>query len=221
MSQHKTINLDDEIYRYLLSHSVHESEILNELREETSRQSLSRMQIAPDQGQLLSMLVRLCNARKAIEIGVFTGYSSICIAQALPEDGALIACDISEEWTTIASKYWQRAGLSNRIDLQIAPALQTLKKLLDMGEQSSFDFAFIDADKENYLAYYEACLQLVRKGGLICIDNVLWSGKVLETEDQDDETRAIQELNEHLFSDDRIDLVMLPVADGISLAMKK
>lgn len=221
MTEHKTINLATDMYEYLLSVSLRESEVLRDLRDETAQQTLARMQIAPDQGQLLSMLVRLSGAQRALEIGVFTGYSSICIAQALPDEGQLIACDINAEWTDIARKYWSQAGLGDRIELRLAPAMQSLKHLLDMGEQSSFDFAFIDADKENYLGYYEACLQLVRPGGLICIDNVLWSGKVLESDTSDEETRAIQQLNQHVHTDERVDVVMLAVADGITLALKK
>lgn len=221
MTDSKTVDLSAEIYDYMLQSSSEESTILRELRAETAKLPLARMQIAPEQGRFMSMLVRLSGARRALEIGVFTGYSALCIADGLPEDGLLTACDINTEWTNIAEKYWQRAGVRERIDLCIAPALDTLRSRLQFGDQGSYDFAFIDADKENYLAYYEACLQLLRPGGLMCIDNVLWSGKVLETDSEDEETRAIQQLNTHIAEDDRVEAVMLNIADGLTLALKK
>jgi predicted O-methyltransferase YrrM len=178
------------------------------------------MQIAPEQGQFMALLVKLIRAKKCLEIGVFTGYSSLAVALALPEDGQLIACDISEEYTTIAQKYWQKAGINHKIKLHIAPALETLDQLILAGETNSFDFVFIDADKSNYKNYYEKSLQLVRSGGLIVIDNVLWSGKVADPEIQDNRTNKIRQFNQELHQDKRISLSLVPIADGLTLALK-
>ncbi|HWQ36811.1 MAG TPA: class I SAM-dependent methyltransferase [Blastocatellia bacterium] len=213
--------LDDQFYEYLLSVSLGEPELLRELREETARHPQGVMQIAPDQGQLMQMLVRLLGARRTLEVGVFTGYSSLSVALALPDDGRIIACDVSEEFTAIARRYWQRAGVAHKIDLRLAPALETLDGLLVEGQAGTFDFAFIDADKENYDGYYERALQLVRPGGLIAIDNVLWHGKVIDPQAQDEDTRAIRALNEKLRDDDRILLSLLSISDGLTLALKK
>jgi caffeoyl-CoA O-methyltransferase len=179
------------------------------------------MQIAPDQGQFMALLIRLIGAKKALEVGVFTGYSSLCIALALPPDGKLIACDISEEYTSIAKRYWQKAGVTDRIDLRIAPALETLDQLLVAGQANTFDFAFIDADKENYTNYYERALQLVRPGGLIAVDNVLWGGAVADPSVQDESTQAIRAFNQKLHRDERVSLSLVTIADGLTLAMKQ
>lgn len=217
----KHLNLDDTLYQYLLAVSLRESETLQALRTETAKLAAGRMQITPEQGQFMALLVQLIGARKALEIGVFTGYSSLVVAMALPDDGQLIACDVDERPTAIAQDYWQRAGVAHKIDLKLAPALDTLDALLAQGEAGSFDFAFIDADKRNYINYYERSLQLVRSGGLILLDNVLWSGRVADLDEQDARTIAIRELNQHLAQDPRIDLSLLPISDGLTLARKR
>ncbi len=217
----KSIGLDNQLYEYLLSVSLRETEILNQLRQETASHPMSMMQISPEQGQFMALLVKLMGAKKCLEVGVFTGYSSLAVALVLPEDGKLVACDVSEEFTDIARRYWFKAGVSNKIDLHIAPALETLDKLIVNGESSSFDFAFIDADKGNYENYYERSLQLIRTGGLIIIDNVLWSGQVIDMEVQDNRTTKIREFNQKLYQDERINLSLVPIADGLTLALKK
>ncbi len=216
----QTIGIGKNLRDYLLSVSVREPEILAQLREETSQHPMGMMQIAPEQGQFMSLLVQLMGAKKTLEVGVFTGYSSLAIALALPPDGKIIACDVSDEYTQIARRYWEKAGIAHKIDLYIAPALETLDKLIADGETESFDFAFIDADKSTYDDYYERCLQLVRPGGLIAIDNVLWSGRVAENEVQDNRTNKIRALNEKLHQDTRVNLSVVPIADGLTLAMK-
>ena len=217
----KTINLTDELYDYLLSVSLREPDILARLREETLSHAMARMQIAPEQGQFMALLVELSGATKALEIGVFTGYSSLCVAKALPDKGKLIACDINVEWTAVAQRYWQEAGVSDKIDLRLAPALETLETLIAEGEAGSFDFVFIDADKENYLPYYEHSLILLRAGGLMVVDNVLWSGRVADNNTQDTDTLALRAFNQHLSCDDRISLSLVPIADGLTLALKR
>jgi predicted O-methyltransferase YrrM len=216
----QTLGLEQSLYDYLLSVSLREPIILTQLRQETSQLPMSRMQISPEQGQFMALLVKLIGAKKTLEVGVFTGYSSLVVALALPADGKIIACDVSEEFTSIAVRYWQQAGVEDKIDLHIAPALETLDKLLAAGEAGTFDFAFIDADKGNYENYYEQCLELMRPGGLIAIDNVLWSGKVADTEIQDNQTNKIRALNRKLHQDSRITLSLVPIADGLTLAMK-
>jgi len=179
------------------------------------------MQIAPEQGQLMGLLARLVGARQAIEVGVFTGYSSLCVAQALPADGRLVACDVNAEWTAVARRYWAEAGVSDRVELRLAPAIQTLQSLLDNGEAGQFDFAFIDAHKPEYTDYYELILELLRPGGLVAVDNVLWSGRVADPADQTEDTVAIRAFNERLATDDRIDLSVVPIGDGLTLARKR
>lgn len=217
----QTFTLGDRLYDYLLSASLREPEILFQLREETSRHPMSMMQIAPEQGQFMALLVQLIGATKTLEVGVFTGYSSLCVALALPAEGRIVACDVSEEYTAIARRYWQTAGVADKIDLRLAPALETLDQLLAEGQAETFDFAFIDADKSNYEHYYERSLQLVRPGGLIAIDNVLWSGRVADPQDQDKSTQKIRALNDKLHHDERITLSLVPIADGLSLALKR
>ncbi|MBN3885692.1 MAG: class I SAM-dependent methyltransferase [Nostoc sp.] len=217
----QSIGLDNQLYNYLLSVSLREPEILGKLRQETANHPRSGMQISPEQGQFMSLLVQLIGAKKTLEVGVFTGYSSLSIALALPADGKIIACDVSEEFTAIARRYWQEAGVANKIDLRLAPALETLDQLLATGQAETFDFAFIDADKENYDGYYERSLQLVRPGGLIAIDNVLWSGQVADEQNQDESTQAIRALNEKLHHDERVTLSLVPIADGLTLAIKR
>ena len=217
----KTITLTESLHHYLLSVSLREPPILARLREETAQHPLANLQIAPEQGQFMALLVRLMEAKKCLELGVFTGYSALSVALALPPDGKLIACDVNEEWTSMARRYWQEAGVAHKIALRIAPALETLDKLLANGEAGSFDFVFIDADKENYANYYERSLELVRHGGLIVIDNVLWSGRVADPNEQDMDTVAIRRFNTKLHLDERIVLSMLPLADGLMLAYKR
>jgi predicted O-methyltransferase YrrM len=182
---------------------------------------MAQMQCAPEQGQLMALLIKLMGARKALEIGVYTGYSALCIASALPADGKLIACDIDAAWTATARRYWKAAGLDDRIELRLAPALETLDTLIADGKSGSFDFVFIDADKENYAGYYERSLTLLRTGGLIAVDNTLWSGKVADPAVQDADTRAIRAFNAALYRDKRVDISLVPVADGLTLAMKR
>lgn len=217
----RSINLTDELYSYMLDVSLREPDILHRLRDETARDPMARMQIAPEQGQLMQMLVRLLGARRCIEVGVFTGYSSLAVAMALPADGRLVACDVSEEWTAVARRYWKEAGVEGKVDLRIAPAAQTLDALLESGEAGSFDFGFIDADKESYDTYYERCLDLLRPGGLLAIDNVFRNGAVVDPPSDDTGTQAIDALNRKISGDDRVDISLLPIADGLTLVRKK
>lgn len=205
---------------YVWAHA-RESDVARRLREETAKLPQAGMQISPDQAAFLAMLVRSIDARQCIEVGTFTGYSALAVASALPDDGKLICCDISEEWTAIARRYWTQAGVANRIDLRLAPALDTLNGLIANGGTGTFDFAFIDADKSGYDAYYEACLKLVRRGGLIALDNMLWSGKVADEHNLDTDTAALRSLNAKIRDDARVDAVLLPLADGVMLARKR
>jgi len=216
----KTLTLDERLYRYLLDHSLREPELLAALREETAALAEANMQISPEQGQFMAWLVRLTGARRCLEVGVFTGYSSLAVALALPADGTLVACDISEEWTRVAREYWRRAGVAERIDLRLAPALETLDGLLAEG-RGGFDFAFVDADKEHYPDYYERCLALVRPGGVIAFDNTLWSGSVADPDRDDEATRAIRRLNALAHGDPRVDLSLLPIGDGLTLLRRR
>ncbi|MGQ0658704.1 MAG: class I SAM-dependent methyltransferase [Chromatiales bacterium] len=217
----KTITLTDELYAYLQAASLHEPAVLRRLREETAKLPMANMQIAPEQGQFMGLLAKLMGARRTLEIGVFTGYSAIAVALQLPPDGQVTACDVSEEWTAIARRYFEEAGVAAKIDLRIAPALETLDALLAQGEAGRFDFTFIDADKENYQNYYERALELLRPGGLIVADNVLWDGKVADPAEKDSATTALRAFNTRLHGDDRVVLSMLPLADGITLALKR
>ncbi len=216
----RTLNLNDTVYQYLLNHTLREHPAQVALREATRTHPHAMMQISPEQGQFMALLIRLINARRTIEIGVFTGYSALSVALALPDDGKLLACDISDEFTKVGVPHWQAAGVAHKIDLQLAPALVTLDARIHAGEQGQYDFAFIDADKSGYDAYYERCLKLLRTGGLIAIDNTLWSGKVaVPAEDAD--TLALQALNTKLLRDERVDISMLPIGDGLTLARKR
>ncbi|HEY9876577.1 MAG TPA: class I SAM-dependent methyltransferase [Candidatus Obscuribacterales bacterium] len=217
----KTLGLDNQLYDYLLSTSLREPDILRRLREETANHSAAMMQIAPEQGQFMALLVQLLGATKTLELGVFTGYSSLCVALALPPNGKIVACDVSEEFTSVARRYWQEAGVADKIDLRLAPGLETLDGLLEAGQAETFDFAFIDADKGNYQGYYERSLQLIRPGGLIAIDNVLWGGRVADLQVQDNSTLAIRAFNEKLRQDERVSLSLVPIADGLTLALKR
>jgi len=213
--------LDPTIAGYINDVSIHEPELAVQLRRQTAKLSEANMQIAAEQGQLIRVMLGLVNAKRCIEVGVFTGYSSLITALALPDDGELIACDVSDEWTSIAREYWQAANVEHKIKLHLQPAQQTLQALLDNDQANSFDFVFIDADKENYDDYYEACLALLRPGGLIMLDNMLWSGNVVVDTIDDVETVALRKLNLKLHQDDRVTSMLLPLADGISLAVKR
>ena len=217
----RSITLTDSLHDYLLSVSLREPELLARLRQETAALQESRMQIGPEQGQFMAFLLRLMGAKRCLEIGVFTGYSSLVSALALPGDGRIIACDVSEEWTAIARRYWREAGVEEKIELRLGPALDTLDQLLGGGEAGRFDFAFIDADKENCLSYYERVLPLLRKGGLIVVDNVLWSGRVVDPEVADADTVALRHFNDSLHHDERVDLSLVPIGDGLTLARKR
>ena len=201
--------------------SLREPDVLTRLREETSRLSMSMMQIAPEQGQFMQLLVKALGIRRAIEVGVFTGYSTLCVALAMPDDGRIVACDVNKEWTDIAQRYWKEAGVDNKIELRLAPALETLDTLVDEQLQNKFDFAFIDADKEGYKDYYERALALIRPGGLIAIDNTLWNGDVADESNQSESTQAIRGINRHLHTDERVDISLLPIGDGLTLALKR
>jgi predicted O-methyltransferase YrrM len=213
----RSIELDDALYQYLIDHSVREHPAQAALRAATASHPHAGMQISPEQGQLMALLVKLIGARRTIEIGVFTGYSALTVALALPDNGSVLACDISDEYTRIGAPYWAQAGVANKIDLRLAPAIETLDAQLAAGAAGHFDFAFIDADKTGYDAYYERCLRLVRAGGLIAIDNTLWSGSVARPA-QDADTAALQQLNAKLHRDERIDVSLLPIGDGLTLA---
>ncbi|NBC16266.1 MAG: SAM-dependent methyltransferase [Bacteroidetes bacterium] len=217
----KTIGLSDDLHQYLLDVSVREPEVLRRLRAETMRHPMGEMQIAPEQGQFMQVLVRMLGARRTLEVGTFTGYSALAVALALPDDGQVVACDVNEAYTAIARDYWEAAGVADRIDLRIAPALETLDALLDDGQAGTFDFAFVDADKANYDGYYERALALLRPGGLVALDNMLRGGRVADPSVDDAATQAIRALNEKLRADDRIHLSLVPIADGLTLALKK
>ncbi|MGO0309167.1 class I SAM-dependent methyltransferase [Endozoicomonas acroporae] len=217
----ETLQLNDTLYQYIYNVGLREHPALKELRELTSHHRYRMMQISAEQGQLMAMLAKLSNARRTIEIGVFTGYSALSVALALPDDGELIACDISIEYTDIAKPFWEKAGVSERIKLHLAPASETLDQLLRNGELNQFDMAFIDADKTGYDVYYEQCLQLIRPGGLILIDNVLWSGRVADADVSDEDTAALKALNRKIHDDDRVDMMILPVSDGLTIAIKR
>jgi predicted O-methyltransferase YrrM len=217
----KTIGISEELAAYVVKVGAREPDVLARLREETAAIPQHGMEIAPEEGAFLAMLVELTGARRCIEIGTFTGYSSLAVALALPEDGSIVCCDVSEEWTSLARKYWDEAGVASKIDLRVAPAAETLDRLIADGEDATYDFAFVDADKTGYDGYYERLLRLVRPGGLIAFDNTLWGGAVLDPEPADDDTRAIQALNSKLAGDERITLCLLPVADGVTLARRR
>ena len=221
MSSH-TINLTDSLHEYLLRVGARESRVAEELRAETLRATRWHpMQISPEQGAFMQLLVRLIGAKQTLEVGTFTGYSALVVAEALPADGRVIACDVSEEWTSIGRPFWERAGVADRIDLRLRPATETLDALMEEGRSGEFDFAFIDADKANYDAYYERCLRLVRVGGVIGIDNVLWGGRVVKRQANDEDTQAIRAVNEKVATDERVDVAMLPIGDGLTLAVKR
>lgn len=217
----RTLPLDDRLYAYLLSTTLREPRVLADIRQETAKLEARGMQVAPEQAQFMRLLVESLGVRRALEVGVFTGYSSTAVALSLPNDGLLVACDVSEEWTRTARKYWREAGVERLIDLRLGPALDTLDELLREGAAGSFDFAFVDADKENYLGYYERCLALVRTGGLLAFDNALWDGRVADPEDQSESTKGIRLLNDRLRGDERVTISLVPIGDGMMLARKR
>ena len=217
----RTLSIDDRTYDYILKVGVSESDLLRALREETATIDYSEMQISPEQGQFMTVLVRALGVKNAIEIGTFTGYSSICIASGLPEDGSLICCDTSSDWTAMAVRYWQQAGLDDRIELNVRPAQETLQALLDKGGEGEFDFIFIDADKQNYLVYYELAMKLVQRGGMIAVDNTLWSGAVADPDNMEPGTRAIRRFNDLVDNDSRVSRSLLTIGDGLTLILKE
>ena len=211
----------EDISDYLLSVSLREPPVLRRLREETAALSNKQVQIPPEHGQFMALLIQLTGARRTLEVGVFTGYSSLAVALALPPDGRIVACDVSEEFTAMARRYWREAGVDHMIDLRIRPAMETLTELMVQGQRGRFDFAFIDADKTNYEGYYECALELLRPGGLIMVDNVLWSGRVLDPSDQTPDTVALRAFNKKLLGDSRVTLSVIPLGDGVTLALKR
>jgi predicted O-methyltransferase YrrM len=217
----RTWGIDEKVRKYLLDHSLREPPVAAELRAATAKLPYAGMQISPEQGQLMALLVQAIGTRRAIEIGTFTGYSALWVAAALPADGTLVCCDVSAEWTAVGKPYWEKAGVAGKIDLRIAPATNTLDRLLADGGTGAYDFAFIDADKTGYDAYYERCLRLLRAGGLIAIDNVLWGGDVADPKKRSADTLALRRLNDKLHRDERVSLSMLPVGDGLTLALKR
>ncbi|MCA9412486.1 MAG: class I SAM-dependent methyltransferase [Candidatus Omnitrophica bacterium] len=217
----KTIQMEDALHAYYLNATLRETEVQKRLRDETAKLSHGHMQISPEQGQFMTLLIEIMGAKKTLEIGTFTGYSAMCVAKALPKDGRLVACDVSEEWTSIGKRYWEEAGLADRIELRIGPAAKTLDRMIENGETGDFDFAFIDADKLGCDGYYEQCLILLRAGGLIAIDNTLWNGKIADPAIVDEETVAIRELLEKVRDDQRVTSSLVPIGDGLLLARKR
>ena len=217
----RTNHLGDDLYRYLLDVSLREPDVLRRLREETAALPDSNMQIGPEQGQFMGLLVELIGAKYTLEVGTFTGYSALVVSLALPCDGRVITCDVSEEWTAIGKRFWEEAAQAHKIEVRLGPALDSLDGLLAQGRAGDFDFAFIDANKEGYAAYFERCLQLVRDGGLIAIDNTLWEGKVVDPEVTDGDTEAIRRFNAKLKDDERVSLSLVPIGDGLTLARKR
>jgi len=217
----RSIGLSEELHNYLLSVSAQPDPLFERLRDETLRTVGFNMQISQEQAQFMSFVLKLMNVKAALEIGTFTGYSALAIARALPADGQLVACDVSTEWTSIARSYWKEAGVDEKIELKIAPALNTLDNMIDSGQSGTFGFAFIDADKSNYVDYYEKCLQLLYPGGVVCVDNTLWGGAVADADVQDEDTMGIRAVNKRMFEDDRVNSTLIPIGDGLHMAHKK
>ncbi len=217
----KITTMDERLYEYLLSVSLKEPDVLTRLREETARDPMAILQIPPDQGQLMALLVKLMGAKRILEIGTYMGFSALSMALALPENGYLLTCDINQDWTDVARRYWEKAGVADRIELRIAPALETMNALLAEGQEQSFDLIFIDADKPNYCAYYEAGLRLLRCGGLVILDNVLWKGRVADEREQDPDTVALRAINTLIYQDQRVDASIIPIGDGMTIARKR
>jgi predicted O-methyltransferase YrrM len=221
MPTKRTLDLSETLYDYLLNNSLREPNIVRELREETNSMRMSAMQTPPEETQFITWLLQLIHAKRMLEIGIFTGYTTLWSALTMPEDGRIIACDVDEKWTSLGKRYWKIAGVASKIDLRIAPALQTLDQLLVEHYANYFDFVYIDADKENYWNYFERSLLLVRPGGIVGIDNVLWGGSVVNEQNQGSDVCAIRELNARLHHDERISLCMHPIGDGLTLAIRK
>jgi predicted O-methyltransferase YrrM len=217
----RTLSLNDPLYEYLCSVSLREPKVLSRLRAETMSMTMARMQIAPEQGQFMALLIQILGARRLLEVGVFTGYSTLACALALPADGSIVALDIDPDWPLVGQRYWQEAGVSERIDLRLGDARDTLAELLIDGNQGTFDFMFIDADKTSYRDYYEKGLKLLRPGGVVAIDNVLWDGQVADSRITDADTEAIRSLNKFIFADERVDMSLVPIGDGLTLARKR
>lgn len=217
----ETLGLPEAVRAYLLQVGVREPDVLRRLRAETEAMPQHNMQIAAEQGAFMHLLVELMGARRCLEVGTFTGYSSTAVASALPPDGLLVCCDVSTEWTDMARRYWDEAGVTERIDLRIAPAVETLDALLAAGDAGTYDFAFIDADKTGYVEYYQRIIVLLRPGGLVALDNVLWSGRVADRSDDEESTRAIREINALIAADERVTVSMVPIGDGLTLARKR
>lgn len=217
----KFTTMDEQLYNYLLSVSLKEPDVLTRLREETARDPMAILQIPPDQGQLMALLVKLMGAKRILEIGTYMGFSALSMALALPDNGYLLTCDINQDWTDVARRYWEKAGVADRIELRIAPALETMNALLAEGQEQSFDLIFIDADKPNYCAYYEAGLRLLRCGGLVILDNVLWKGRVADEREQDPDTVALRAINTLIYQDQRVDASIIPIGDGMTIARKR
>ena len=213
--------IDPKVIDYIMSSGLREPDVMRKLREETEKHPFARFQIPPEQGQLFQILMRMSGARRVLEIGVFTGYSSLAMALAMPPDGRIVACDISEEYTRTARRYWTEAGVAGKIDLRLGPAAETLESLIAAGQSGSFDFAFVDADKTGYPRYYEQCMKLVRPGGVIALDNMLSRGRVLEENPQDPDVAALRKMNEAIHRDERVDAILLPLGDGLTLAVKR
>lgn len=217
----RTYQIGEELHRHLLETTIRDMDVLQELRVKTAEMAEGGMQISPEQGQFMQFLIKAIGAKRALEIGTFTGYSALVVALALPEDGQLVACDVSDEYTSVGRPYWRKAGVEHKIDLRLGPGVESLQRMLDNGDASSFDFAFIDADKPNYPHYYELCLELVRPGGVIGIDNTLWGGRIADHTHQDESTRVIRLLNEKIRNDKRVDMSLVPIGDGLMLACKR
>ncbi|MBI1298232.1 SAM-dependent methyltransferase [bacterium] len=217
----RTYQIGEELHRHLMETTVRDMDVMQRLRARTAAMAEGGMQISPEQGQFMQFLIKAIGAKRCLEIGTFTGYSALVVALALPEDGEIIACDVSDEFTSVGRPFWLEAGVAHKIDLRIGPGLDSLRTLLDEGHAASFDFAFIDADKPNYPHYYELCLELVRPGGVIGIDNTLWGGRIADLSHQDESTHMIRTLNERIRNDDRVDMSLVPIGDGLMLACKR
>lgn len=217
----RSLNLTDELYQYMLDISLKESEIAERLRDETKKMLVSALQSPPEESQFIALLLRLFNAKRIIEVGTFTGYTTLIMAQTIPSDGKIYACDISEKWTSIGRKYWEEAGVEEKIELNISPAIETLERLLSEGLANTFDFIFIDADKDHYVEYYEKARKLIRIGGLIAIDNVFWNGAVINDLNNGSDVLAIRKLNKIVLEEKDFDISTVPIGDGLTLALRK